>query len=149
MKPFLLDVNLLIALAWPNHIHHEVARKWFHKKSNYGWATCPLTQCGFVRISSNSAIMGNHAASPQEAVQLLKRITALKYHRFWKDEIELTDFSSVPDKLLVGHRQVTDAYLLGLAMYKKGKLATLDQRIGYLLTEECHFKNVLEVVAVN
>jgi toxin-antitoxin system PIN domain toxin len=75
----LLDVNLLVALAWPNHVHHAAALGWFRRNQATGWATCPLTQSGFVRVSSNSAMVSD-ARSPQEAIQLLRRIVALPHH---------------------------------------------------------------------
>ena len=67
MKPYLLDTNVLIALAWPNHIHHQEAQNWFAKKRSAGFRTCPLTQTGFVRISSNSQFT-SPAVTPGEAL---------------------------------------------------------------------------------
>lgn len=77
----LLDVNLLVALAWPKHVHHVPALRWFRAHRDDGWATCPLTQTGFVRVSSNRSALPD-AKSPQEALQLLRRIVALPGHVF-------------------------------------------------------------------
>lgn len=115
MKTSLLDVNMLIALAWPSHVHHRQAHAWFSQNAARGWATCPLTQCAFVRISSNPKIIPE-AVTPREALALLSQMTGMKTHTFWKDEIGILD-KHVPSGLLVGHRQITDAYLLGLAIH--------------------------------
>lgn len=128
MKAHLLDVNLLIALAWPSHIHHEVAQRWFATHSRSGWATCPLTQLGLVRISSNPAIVAD-AVTPLEALALLKEIVNLPGHQFWPDQLSLSDRATCADFALGGHRQLTDAYLLALAMNRGGKLATLDRGV--------------------
>ena len=127
----LLDVNMLIALAWPSHVHHQAAHAWFGKHSTEGWATCPVTQCGFVRISSNPAII-REAVTPRQAMDHLGQIIQQKGHVFWPDDIGLLD-ALMPTQLLVGHRQVTDAYLLGLALRRKGRLVTLDAGLAALL----------------
>ncbi len=133
MKIYLLDVNVLLALAWPNHVHHEVARSWFRRRGRQAWATCPMTQCGFVRVSSNPAIIRD-AASPGEALALLKQMTAHPGHHFWTDERSIAAPEFTFPGLLTGHRQVSDAYLLSLAILKKGMLATLDHGIKALST---------------
>lgn len=126
MKVHLLDVNLLIALAWPSHVHHELAQRWFAAHSRAGWATCPLTQLGLVRISSNPAIIAD-AVMPGEALALLERIVKLPGHQFWPDELSLYELATREGFALGGHRQLTDAYLLALAVSRGGKLATLDR----------------------
>lgn len=123
MKPYLLDVNVLIALAWPNHVHHEGAQAWFARRGSAGFRTCPLTQTGFVRISANPAFTP-HAVSPGEALELLKRIVQLPGHGFWPADLSL---HQLPAPFVAGHRQVTDAYLLALASAHDGVLATLDR----------------------
>src|SRR5688500_18224316 len=110
MGAALLDINELIALAWPNHEHHARAHEWFASAASNGWATCPLTQCGFVRISSNPKIIP-HAVKPQVAVELLTGMTAHPRHTFWPDDISLRDSGQQFWQKLSGHRQVTDAYL--------------------------------------
>ena len=121
----LLDVNVLIALAWPNHVHHEVALNWFGANQRLGWATCPVTQAGFVRVSANRRVLPD-AVPPHEALALLRRIVALPHHRFWTDDIELVSSKFVAAEKLVGYRQVTDAHLLALALRHGGRVATLD-----------------------
>ncbi len=142
----LLDLNLLIALAWPSHVHHSLAHAWFAGHSSEGWATCPFTQCGFVRLSSNPRIIPE-AASPVEALSLLQRIVQLEHHVFWPDHLDLCTASEIPVQLLVGHRQVTDAYLLGLAISKGGRLATLDRGIASLLPKNSPHAGAVEIVS--
>jgi len=123
VKPYLLDTNVLIALAWPNHVHHRETLDWFRSKAAGGFRTCPITQTGFVRISSNPAFTAN-PPSPAEAIALLQRITQLPGHGFWPDDQPLEGSPAV-----VTHRQVTDAYLLALAIAHDGILASLDRGI--------------------
>jgi len=127
----LLDVNLLVALAWPNHVHHAAALGWFRRSQPAGWATCPLTESGFVRVSSNPSAMPE-ARSPREAIHLLRRIVALPQHVFWHDDVSMTS-DSMAEIPLVGHRQITDAHLLALAQSRGGRLATLDGGIRSLV----------------
>jgi hypothetical protein len=131
VKPYLLDVNVLLALAWPNHVHHAAALTWFSHKGAARFRTCPLTQTGFVGVSSNSAFT-SAAVSPGEAVRLLKKICALPGHEFWPDDISLAE-AQIPPAAMVGHRQVTDAYLVSLAAAHDGVLATLDRGVAAAL----------------
>ncbi len=115
-----------MALAWPNHVHHETATEWFRKSRKAGWATCPATQAGFVRVSSNArAIPG--AVSPRAAFEVLGKITALPGHRFYADDIDLSTSELVFRERIVGFRQVTDAHLLAVAIRNGGRLATFDR----------------------
>jgi uncharacterized protein len=128
----LLDTNVLIALAWPQHVHHGEAHTWFSKVGREAWSTCPITQLGFIRISSNPKIIPD-AVSPHEALAVLKEIIALAGHQFWADTIAPADSPLLSSLALVGHRQVTDAYLLALAQHRKGKLATFDGGLSELI----------------
>ena len=118
----LLDINLLIALLWERHEHHRVARRWFSGVGRF--ATCPLTQLGFVRISSNPAI--GYSLEVAVARDVLRDLTKHARHAFWADGIPLFD-RAVP--AVVSASRLTDAYLLGLAVHRRGRLATLDQGI--------------------
>ena len=129
---YLLDVNLLIALAWPSHVHHPLAQAWFAQNRHRGWATCPITQLGFVRISSNPQFIDG-AVSPGEAIKFLRQVTNAKDHSFWPDALNVTEANQMPQSNLLGHRQVTDVYLLALVIAQKGKLATLDGGVSALL----------------
>jgi toxin-antitoxin system PIN domain toxin len=121
----LLDTNVLLALAWPNHQHHGLARKWFGQEAKSAWATCAVTELGVVRLSSNPAYSGE-AVSPREAAHLLQRFCAHPAHRFWPSPP-----ASRPELFehAIGHQQVTDAWLVAAAIHNKGRLATLDRRL--------------------
>lgn len=134
MSGYLLDVNVLVALTWPTHIHHAPARQWFDRKGPAGWATCPITQLGFVRVSSNPKIIRD-AVSPREAIDTLERLLELPGHRFWPDEFALASVGPFESLSLVAHRQVTDAYLLALVKRHDGKLATFDRGIADLIAD--------------
>lgn len=124
----LLDVNLLIALAWPNHVHHEAAHRWFSRQRASGWATCPATEAAFVRVSSNQQ-MTPEARTPLEALELLREMLEVPGHRFWKDDVSPARSRIFPWQKVVGHRQVSDAHLVALAIRHKGRLATLDRSV--------------------
>ncbi len=132
MTVSLLDVNLLIALLWPAHESHDRAQGWFAHNAHHGWATCPFTQAAFVRIASNPAFSPD-AVSPAEAAGLLASNLKHPHHLFWPDEIPFTQAIELFASRLAGHQQVTDGYLLGLAMHRKGKLATMDRAVAALL----------------
>jgi toxin-antitoxin system PIN domain toxin len=129
VAPFLLDSNVLIALAWPEHEFHDKVGRWFARHSRVGWATCPFTQAAFVRILSNPAFSAN-ALTPANASRVLESNLNLPSHHFWADSISVIDALKNIEGRLTGHRQVTDAYLVSLAVHHRGKLATLDQGIG-------------------
>ena len=145
MREGLLDVNMLIALSWPSHLYHRAAHVWFSENAAYGWATCPLTQCAFVRISSNPKIIPE-AVTPNAALEMIRQIVSQKHHVFWPDDVTVLD-ACIPNKLLVGHRQVTDAYLFGLAVRHGGRLVTFDKGILALANIESCDTNALELVA--
>lgn len=129
MTAYLLDVNVLLALSWPGHKFHELAQKWFARNAPKGWATCPMVQAGFVRIVSNPAF-SPRAVSPKEALEALRINTSHPKHQFWPDDVSLASgLGNLKDRLL-GHQQVTDAYLVELAIHHRGKLATMDRGIG-------------------
>ncbi|OFW42869.1 MAG: hypothetical protein A3J29_02500 [Acidobacteria bacterium RIFCSPLOWO2_12_FULL_67_14b] len=133
MSSYLLDTNLLIALLWPSHEQHELAVAWFARHRSRGWATCPITQAGFVRIVSNPAF-SRDAVQPRDATQVLVANTAAKDHALWADDLAFAEAVAFAGVRLIGHQQVTDAYLLGLAIRHGGVLATLDRQI-VVLTE--------------
>jgi toxin-antitoxin system PIN domain toxin len=132
---FLLDVNVLIAMAWPTHRDHQKVHEWLARHARDGWATCPLTQISFVRILSNPAFSAN-ALTPTDALTLLQANLAHPAHRFWADEVNMIDSLKPFAQKLTGHQQVTDAYLLGLAIHKRGKLATMDRAVRTLLPDK-------------
>ena len=124
----LLDVNELVALFDPDHVHHDVAHDWFADAGRSGWATCPLTEAGFVRVLSNPAYSG----AVTRAVDLagrLRRFCGSAGHVFWPDGVSLLDGSVFDLSRAAGHRQLTDIYLLGLAHTRGGRLVTFDRTI--------------------
>jgi toxin-antitoxin system PIN domain toxin len=140
----LLDVNVLIALAWPSHVHHAQAHAWFARRAAEGWATCLLTQLGFVRISSNPKIIPE-AVLPQQALKVLGQMVEHEHHVFWPDDLSLTDRHN-PVAHIMGHRQLTDAYLLGLAVRRQGRLVTLDESLSSLLPARDPRRGAIELI---
>ena len=122
---FLLDANVLVALAWPDHEFHEKTGRWFERHSHLGWATCPLTQAALVRILCNPALA--NALTPQAALEVLGKNVQLPNHFFWADDIPLLEAIRGMERRVTGHRQITHAYLVGLAARRKARFATLDK----------------------
>lgn len=135
MKTALLDINILTALLWPTHEHHDAAHRWFGGRADAPWATCPFTQLGFVRIVSNPAF-SRDALSPTEALALLGENLAHPAHEFWADSLQIPSAVKGLEPRLQGYRQLTDAYLLALAHRRKGVLATFDRGLRSLAGDE-------------
>lgn len=129
------DVNVLVALAWPNHVHHLPAQQWFAAHHRQGWATCPLTESGFVRVSSNPRTTPE-AKTAREALAILRRIVAMPGHEFWRDDTSLATGNSLAEERLLGHKQVTDAHLLSLVIGRGGRLVTFDRGVRELVPDE-------------
>jgi toxin-antitoxin system PIN domain toxin len=126
----LLDVNALIALIDSDHVQHEAVHGWFAVNASKGWATCPITENGVVRVLSQPAYPSGQR-SPSDVIGVLRRLKASqgKTHQFWADEISLTDEARFQAKYIIGARQVTDVYLLGLAAQHGGKLVSFDRSL--------------------
>ncbi len=118
----LLDANVLIALSDSRHVHHDVVERWLAEGSG-PFATCPVTQGALVRHALRSG------AAVTEAVEVLGSVTGDHRHEFWPDDL---GYGDVDLRGVVGHRQVTDAYLAGLARAQGGRLATLDRGLALL-----------------
>lgn len=116
MKPVLLDANVLIALAVADHVHHEPAENWFAQRKGR-FATCPITQGALIRL------VVRHGGTTAQATAALAGVTRHKAHEFWADEL---DYGAVQMSGVIGHRQVTDAYLAALARHHGGQVATFD-----------------------
>jgi hypothetical protein len=125
---FLPDVNVLIALIDPTHIHHDTAHRWFALEGAEGWATCPLTENGVVRIVGHPNYP-NTPGAPSIVADILGQFCRHVRHAFWPDHISLLDTTRLLLKNLLGHKQVTDSYLVALAVAHGGKLVTLDKRL--------------------
>jgi toxin-antitoxin system PIN domain toxin len=123
----LLDVNILIALIDPDHVSHTVAKRWWLDHREAGWASCPLTQNGCVRIISQP---GYPNAQPiTTVIEMLGTLCADPCHEFWPDDASLLDSRRFNHAHVHGHRQLTDLYLLGLAVGQGGRLVTFDKKI--------------------
>jgi uncharacterized protein len=124
----LLDVNVLVALFDPDHVHHELAHDWFADEGRAGWATCPMTENGFVRVLANPAYGGAVTRVP-DLVARLRRFCASGGHVFWEESLSFRDDAVFDTAMGAGHRQLTDIYLLALAHSHGGRLATFDRSI--------------------
>jgi toxin-antitoxin system PIN domain toxin len=125
---FLLDVNVLLALIDPTHVGHDGAHRWFGETGAASWATCPLTENGALRIAGHPKYP-NSAGSPAAVAPIVTRLRALPGHVFWKDDLSLVDSDLVDVNQIATPSQVTDTYLLTLAVINKGQLATFDRRL--------------------
>jgi toxin-antitoxin system PIN domain toxin len=123
----MLDVNFLIALFQPAHIHHHRAREWWRANRTHGWASCPLTQNGFIRILSQPKYPA--PMSVDDALLSLQRATTSSEHAFWADDISLLDEQLIDRTRILGPKQLTDIYLLALAVKHGVRLATFDKAI--------------------
>jgi uncharacterized protein len=138
---FLLDVNVLIALAFPSHSFHAKAHSWFHRDPHMRWATCPLTQAGFVRLGSRE-LRGKRDAV-QETLEALEENCQTSNHEFWPFEIDLCDLSDSERSRLSGPNQIADMQLLMLAHHRRGQLATFDAGINDLASGTRFSKSLL------
>ncbi len=123
----LLDVNVLVALLDGAHLHHRTATAWLASHVRSGWSSCPLTQNGCVRILSLPAY--RNAQAPAAVAGRLGQATADSSHEFWPDSLSLLDTGRLHWDQVLTSRQITDAYLLALAVARGGRLVTLDQGI--------------------
>lgn len=131
MIPYLLDINILLNLAWIDLKNHSRATNWFLATGKHSFATCPMTQAGFVRLSSGPKLLPK-PAKLREAMEILKQLTEQNGHDFWPHETPLRESTAFCVDRLFGPGQLTDAYLLGLTIAKGGTLVTLDRGILHL-----------------
>ena len=118
----LLDVNVLMALLWENHEHHTKVRSWF--KGVSAFATCPVVQLGFARVSSHPLL--GYGMMPEAAFGVLRQLLADPRHQFVPDDFSCAD-RVVRTDLMAGANQITDRYLVALARQHELGLATLDE----------------------
>lgn len=123
----LLNVNVLIALLDEQHVHHAVARNWLSANIEAGWASCPLTQLGCIRVMGNARY-----SSPQPATQVALRLAAAartRYHKFWNADLDPLAPGPLEWSSVLSAKHTTDIYLLALAVARGGRLVTFDQHI--------------------
>jgi len=125
---YLLDVKLLIALCDPDHVHHETAHRWFGKLASNRWATCALTENAFIRITGHSTYL-NWKRTPADQIDMLKKFCSLPSHEFWADAVSLLDAKIWISAERVRAAELTDLYLLALAVKKQGIFVSLDRSI--------------------
>ena len=137
----LLDVNVLIALLDADHTSHRTALAWFGNNASDGWASCPITQNGCIRIMSHSGYPNAHPVS--EIVERLRAATADRSHAFWPDSESFLDKRLVDATRVHGPRQITDVYLLALAVANRGRLITFDTSIAIEAVKGAKSKHML------
>lgn len=139
----LLDINVLIALHDREHVHHERAALWLEANIAHGWASCPLTQNGCLRIMSQP---GYSSPQPLAAlVAMLQGSTSTAYHALWADDISLLDARYFHHPHIHGHKQLTDLYLLALAVKNGGRLVSFDQRIPLSAVHGAHAGHLVQL----
>jgi hypothetical protein len=141
----LLDVNCLVALAWPNHIHHQRTTAWFGQTARNDWATTPAVQNGFVRISMNRAVTSTAVGFPV-AVGVLKQLLAVGSHRTIESVPGPTGWPAWLATRVQGYRQITDASLLACALVNDTVLATLDAALLDLVDRD--HRDLVEVISM-
>jgi uncharacterized protein len=125
----LLDVNVLIALFDEDHVFHNRAHTWLELNSALGIATCPMTENGLVRVLSHPKYSAAFRLAPIDVIERLAEFCAAQNHEFWADTISLRESEHFDAARILGSRQITDLYLLSLAVKNKGQLVTFDQGI--------------------
>ena len=134
----LLDINVIIALQDPDHAFHQRAHAWWETNAKHGWASCPLTENGVVRIMSNPNYSEKARFTLNALVGALRTFAKQSNHEFWPDDISLRDERSFVTERIHSSRQITDLYLLALATKHQGRLATFDH--GIPLSSVCNAK---------
>jgi toxin-antitoxin system PIN domain toxin len=142
----LLDVNVLIALLDSDHIHHQLATRWMASAQFGGWASCPITQNGCIRIMSQPAYPG--ALPLRSVVDRLGMATRHSSHQFWADSLALVGHPGISWDHLSGHRQLTDAYLLALAVSQGGRFVTIDSRVALRSVPEAKPEQLVVLAAL-
>lgn len=120
----LLDVNLLVALFDPEHVHHLIAHDWLADSVDRTWASCPMTENGALRVLASPTL--DVGVPLSELVGLLRKFRDRTRHEFWPDDLSLLDSALVDAGQLRGYKQLTDVYLLALAVKNRGRLVTFD-----------------------
>lgn len=139
----LFDVNVLIALLDTDHAHHRRATAWLARHIGDGWASCPLTQNGCIRIMAQPTYP--NALAAEEVAGRLAEATATDFHRFWPDSVSLLDDGRVRWRAVLGARQLTDVYLLTLAVAQGGRLVTFDRAVPIAAVDGAQARHVVVV----
>lgn len=129
---YLLDANTLIALCWSEHVHHKAAMAWFKSHAKQGWASCAFTQAAFVRVILQPAFSGE-SLQANEVIELLARTTSHPKHIYLAVDFDMRAVQAVCTGGLLGHRQITDAWLLATAVRHQARLVTFDKGVASLV----------------
>jgi uncharacterized protein len=132
---YLLDLNALISLADPDSIHYQAMQQWFDSTGKDDWGVCPLTESGFVRVTTNPKFSGS-ARTVAQATEILAEFSRFSGYRYWQIMDSWAGLTAPFATRIKGHQQVTDAYLLGMAIREEGVLVTFDASISYLAGSE-------------
>ena len=135
----LFDVNFLVALFDAGHTHNPRARNWWHAHQDEGWASCPLTQNGLIRVLSQPSYTA--PMTIVDAVEVMREAIAHSNHAFWPDDISFLD--AVHADRIVGHRQITDVYLLALAVKNNARFVTFDRTVALAAVRDAKPENLL------
>jgi uncharacterized protein len=130
---FLLDVNALVALVDEDHIHHAAALKWFNALGSHEWGLCPLSEAGFLRVITRPDAGGR---SMEEAAAVLSRLAKLPTCRYWPMTVGWPEIATPLADRIFGHQQITDAWLLGLAIRERGILVTFDRAMRHMAGDD-------------
>ena len=136
----LLDVNVLVALLDAGHLHHRAATEWLVRHARYGWASCPITENGCIRVMSLAAY-----PNAQPAAGVAARLAGAvreRSHAFWPDAVSLLDEAHIVWDRVIGSRQLTDVYLLALAVANEGRLVTFDRGIPLAAVRRAQAKHI-------
>lgn len=128
------DLNVLIALTDPDHQMNSRAREWFASQRGV-WGLCPLTEAGYIRITTNPAIHST-VRSMEQSKAILQSLKGFADHLYWEITTSWVDLTARFASRIKGHQQVTDAYLLGLAIKEDGVLVTFDRGLRYMAGRE-------------
>lgn len=137
----LLDINVLIALMNPDHAFHQRAHAWWAERQR-PWASCPITENGFIRIMASAAYSRNQNFSVSEITARLSLFVSNSDHIFWPDALTIRDEEHFQDTSILSSKHLTDIYLLGLAVKNHGRLVTFDQHIPLITVSTAHLKHL-------
>ena len=141
----LLDINVLIALLDADHVFHQRAHTWWSTNAGRGWASCPLTENGVIRIMCNPGYSQRIRLVPSELIRLLAGFAANSNHEFWSDQLSLRDKRHFAPDRIHGSRQVTDVYLLGLATFHNARLVSFDESMPLSAVPQAKLRNLLVI----
>ncbi len=140
----LFDVSMLLALFDPRHVHHARAHAWWAAARDHGWASCPLTENGFLRIAAQKSY-----ANPiplADGLAILRNWAKPPLHEFWPDDVSVLDATRIDHGCVLGPRQITDIYLLALATKHRGRFVTLDRGVSIAAVHNATAENLVSVL---